>query len=426
MAFVALEKAFDRMSRKVIWWALRKLGMEEWIMQLVQGMYTSACPCCWGIPWRVWSEGRCSSRHDTQPYTLHYSAWSLVMRVPMILLSSLNHSRNVSGGFWLKRSNGGERTKSICRKDKDHDLWYGPGPPAEQQHLLQGLQALGAQEMQWAQVLDKDPDYRCTQCQGTACPLDGRPWRKFQVGPDKLEVVASFCYLGDMLSAAGGCEVSTTTHAKTAWNKFKELLPVLSSRHLSFKTCDRMYSSCVWSTMLHVSETWPLTKPHQHLQQNDGAIIRQICNVKQQLIVTTRSVSYLHGLALGIRTSFWRRENSAGMEMWKAPVVQSRQPVTYRLMETVGLRPKMTWKQLTESGSSRLSILTIDIPGDLVWDLPCVQQASYLEGGPLYLHVNQKSYDYDDEVNLLIFVMIQCKTFCHNYISTKAFYSIQW
>ena len=44
----------------------------------------------------------------------------------------------------------------------------------------------------------------------------------------------------------------------------------------------------------------------------------------------------------------------------------------------------------------------IDIPGDLVCDLPCMQQASYLEGGPLmwmlplYLHVNQKS-DYDDD-----------------------------
>ena len=47
---------------------------------------------------------------------------------------------------------------------------------------------------------------------------------------DKLEVVASFCYLGDMLSAAGGCELSTTTRVKTAWKKFKDLLPVLSSR----------------------------------------------------------------------------------------------------------------------------------------------------------------------------------------------------
>ena len=92
--------------------------------------------------------------------------------------------------------------------------------------------------------LTKDLDYRCTWCQGTACPLDCRPQREVQVGPDKLEVVASFCYLGDMLSAAGGCELSTTTHVKTTWEKFKDLLPVLSSCHMSFKTHGRVYSSC--------------------------------------------------------------------------------------------------------------------------------------------------------------------------------------
>ena len=148
----------------------------------------------------------------------------------------------------MERSNGEERTESKCWKDKDHDLRYGPGASAEfrrvsmrrllhwrvqQQHLLQWLQALGGQEMQWTPALDKGPDNRCKQCQGTTCPLDGRPQKEVQVGPDKLEVVASFCYLGDMLSAAGGCELSTTTCVKTAWKKFKELLPVLSSCHLS-------------------------------------------------------------------------------------------------------------------------------------------------------------------------------------------------
>ena len=68
-------------------------------------------------------------------------------------------------------------------------------------------------------------------------------------------------------------------------------------------------------------------------------------------------------------------------------------------------RPKMTRKQngTAESGSSPLSTLMIDIPGDLVLDLPCVQQANFLEGGPLvwiltlylHLHINKKS-DYDD------------------------------
>ena len=35
MAFVDLDKAFDLVPRKVIWWALRKLGVEEWIVRLV-------------------------------------------------------------------------------------------------------------------------------------------------------------------------------------------------------------------------------------------------------------------------------------------------------------------------------------------------------------------------------------------------------
>ena len=53
----------------------------------------------------------------------------------------------------------------------------------------------------------------------------------------------------------------------------------------------------------------------------------------------------------------------------------------------------------------------IDIPGDLVRDLPCMQQASYQEWGPLmwmlplYLHINQKS-DNDD--------MIYGLDFAHN------------
>ena len=107
----------------------------------------------------------------------------------------------------------------------------------QQQHLLQRLQVLGAQEMQWAQALDKGLRIQMYTVPGNCTPLDGRPQREVQVGPDKLEVVASFCYLGDMLSVAGGCEHSTTTRVKTAW-KFKELLPVLFpttslSRHVA-------------------------------------------------------------------------------------------------------------------------------------------------------------------------------------------------
>ena len=42
MAFVDLKRPFDRVPRKVIWWALRKLIVEQWILRLVQGMYANA------------------------------------------------------------------------------------------------------------------------------------------------------------------------------------------------------------------------------------------------------------------------------------------------------------------------------------------------------------------------------------------------
>ena len=125
---------------------------------------------------------------------------------------------------------------------------------------------------------------------GNAHPIDGRPQNEVQVGPGKLEVVASFCYLGDMLSAGGGCEIAVTTRVKTAWKKFREVLPVFTSRHLSYKTCGHAYSSCVQSAMLHASETWPLTKMNlQRLQHNDRAMIRQICSIKPEDVATVRS-----------------------------------------------------------------------------------------------------------------------------------------
>ena len=53
MAFVDLERAFDQVPRKVIWWVLRKLGVEEWIVRVVQGMYANArsrvCVCLFDL-----------------------------------------------------------------------------------------------------------------------------------------------------------------------------------------------------------------------------------------------------------------------------------------------------------------------------------------------------------------------------------------
>ena len=63
---------------------------------------------------------------------------------------------------------------------------------------------------------------------GNARPIDGRPQSEVQVGPDKLEVVASFCYLGDMLSArrlwnCGHCSCE---------NRLEEVQGAITSSHI--------------------------------------------------------------------------------------------------------------------------------------------------------------------------------------------------
>ena len=102
-----------------------------------------------------------------------------------------------------------------------------------------------------------------------------------------------------MLSAGGDCDITVTTRVKTSWKKLRELLLVLTSRHLSYKTRGHVYSSWMRCPMLLASETWPLTKTKlQRLQPNDRTMIRQICSIKPEDVATVRSSNLLAKLDL--------------------------------------------------------------------------------------------------------------------------------
>ena len=68
-------------------------------------------------------------------------------------------------------------------------------------------------------------------------------------------------------------------------------------------------------------------------------------------------MSYLCCLALRIWTLFYRREDSDGMDMWNAPMVQSRQPLAYRLMESMGLGGQDDMEAADRGGLQRVEAL---------------------------------------------------------------------
>jgi len=70
-----------------------------------------------------------------------------------------------------------------------------------------------------------------------------------------LEVVEKFCYLGDMLSVDGDADAAVEARIRIGWNKFRQLVPLLTNRDISLIRRGRLYRSCVQGSMLHRSET---------------------------------------------------------------------------------------------------------------------------------------------------------------------------
>ena len=135
-------------------------------------------------------------------------------------------------------------------------------------------------------------------------------------------------------------------------------------------------------------------------------MIRQICNVKPQDTATIRSIELLARLGiedldliLKERRLRWyghvERSNGAVKTAFDIQVNGKRGPG----------RPKMTWKQLTERDRREWKLSAIDPHDRDTWRSgvrSAMRAASQLPGRllwiwPLYLHVNQKSDDDDDD-----------------------------
>ena len=429
MAFIDLEKAFDQVPQKVIKWAPRKLGVEEWIVRLVQGMYANV-----QSPVRV-VEGY-SEEFEVKVSVHQGSVLSPLLFIIVLEALSLVLLWGALGGplcrlpcyhRWiirgmcqkaldLERSNGKERTESKCRKNEDHDLRYGLGPPAEfrqvsicrllhcsgqQQHLLQWLQALGAQEMQRAQVLDKGPWLQMYMVPGNCTPLgwqttEGSPSWTWQAGDGSFLLLPRRYALSSRWLWTfnyNTCE-KHLEEVQGAATSSLFMPPLFQDTWLCVELlCVERNAPCQWD--LAIDKTKPPMSAAEW-QGNDQTDLQcQAARRCHHQVQWTTCATWHWG-------SGPHSEREKAQLVWTCGMLQwsNRRPFTYRLRESLGLGgPRWhgsSWQRgIAESGSSRLSTLMIEICGDLVWDMPCVQQASYLEEGPLmwmlplYLHVNQ-------------------------------------
>ena len=81
-------------------------------------------------------------------------------------------------------------------------------------------------------------------CRG--CPVISKGYTSVDIGASaNLEVVDKFCYLGDMLSVDADADAAVEARIRIGWNKFRQLVPLLTNRDISLIKRGRLYSSCV-------------------------------------------------------------------------------------------------------------------------------------------------------------------------------------
>jgi len=98
-----------------------------------------------------------------------------------------------------------------------------------------------------------------------------------------------------MLSVDGDDDAAVEARIRVGWNKFRQLVPLLTNRDISLIRRGRLYSSCVriLSSMLHGSETWPVSKENEvALQRAEMRTVRWMCSVKvAEQLIRIRQVS---------------------------------------------------------------------------------------------------------------------------------------
>ena len=281
MAFVDLEKAFDRVPREVVWWALRSLGVDEWLVSVIKAMYADTSTM-------VKLGGKVSNGFGVRVGVHQGSVLSPLLFI--IVLEAL--SRGFRGGLplellyaddlvlladseeglldKLRKWKVGMEEKGLrvnMNKTKVMRCRDGSGQVAKSGKYPCGVcnKGVGANSIQctschaWVHKkcsgikgrLKPTSDYCCSKCtRGDP----GRPDVLQQISLDvgqNLECVDKFCYLGDTIAAGGGAGEASRARVRCAWAKFRELAPILTSRGASLRVKGRVYKTCAQSVLLY-------------------------------------------------------------------------------------------------------------------------------------------------------------------------------
>ena len=375
-AFVDLEKTFDRVPREILWWALRTVGVEEWVVRVIQAMYMNArsrvrvngsyseslnvnvgvhqgsvlSPLLFvivlealsrdfrtGCPWELlYADDLVAMSEDLEDLKEKLATWKQHLESKGLRVNMGKTKLMISASNLNTLKDSGKFPCGVCRDGVGDNSIFCTGCKHWIHKRCSGIKG----------ILKEDPEFRCQRCLGAARPIDARPLKEVLVGEDTVEVVDSFCYLGDMACAGGGCERAIIARSRSAWGKFRELLPLLTSRSISSYRRGRLYDTVVRKVLLHGSQCWAITKKDvNRLVRTERMMIRWMLNVRLEQHISSDTLLARLGI---VSIEVIARRNRL---CWFGHVARSNDWINKVTTFDVGGRaargrPKKTWREV--------------------------------------------------------------------------------
>ena len=201
-------------------------------------------------------------------------------------------------------------------------------------------------------------NYVCPKCAAPSEPEKQDSKEVLFEDGTRLEIVDKFCYLGDMIGAAGGAEDASRTRVRCGWKKFNELAPVLTLRGASHKLKGKIYNSCVRSAMVYGSETWPMKKEDlNRLERAEHTMMRRTCGVTLRERVSSKGLYNRLGIDSISSTVTRSRLRWYGHVQRKDDMDWVKRCTEYEVTGNVGRgRSRKTWKECVENDLKRLNL----------------------------------------------------------------------
>lgn len=401
MCFVDLEKAFDRVPRKVIEWALRKRNVPEALVEVVMKLYEDATtrvqvgsgfsekfnvavgvhqgsvlsPLLFVTVLDVLSE---SERKGVLFELLYADDLVLIAESMEELESQFNKWKRAFEGKGLKINMGktkimecGEETGVIELAKKD------PCGVCGKRVVSNAIRCSSCHK--WIHG-------RCTNVKRVTQRMDGsfeckacirrRNLSHQDQDPDSeqrlkdLERVSRFCYLGDTINSSGGSELAVTRRTRLGWMKFNELALVLCGKRLPLKLKGKIYTTCVRAVMVYGSEAWTVRSVEEGLlRRTERAMIRKMCGV--QLVDRKNTKELME--RIGLKDTIVEVVRRSGLR-WLGHVLRKRDDEGVKRvwnLEVEGKRgrgrPKLSWKELVMKASQKLGLGVEDAEDRRKW-----------------------------------------------------------